>query len=187
MIGLIPSILAGIVTLLIIASCIIWAPFAAFICARIARMRGLNVKRHAVHGAIYSVLLFVPWRHLIRQMRGEPISPENIKEAYIIAYVLAALVLASQIAFILAYPYPRYSIYAINTIIEFIVTSTISIPMLTIGLISMTHANKFFNQQREQQKTCNTTALPNKPYIVPFAWAWASMLICSAPWLFIFI
>ena len=58
--------------------CVAWTPFAALICARIAQRRGLNVKRPAVHGAIYSALLFLPWRHLTRQMRGEPINRGNI-------------------------------------------------------------------------------------------------------------
>lgn len=102
MIGLLPTILAAFVTFVITTLCIAWAPFAALICARIARRQGLSAKRPAIHAAIYSVLLFLPWRHLIRQMRGEPITRANITDTYTIADVLAALVLAPHIFLILA-------------------------------------------------------------------------------------
>ena len=63
---LFPTLLAFCATFAITTLCLAWTPFAALICARIARRRCLNINRPAVHGALYSALLFLPWRHLTR-------------------------------------------------------------------------------------------------------------------------
>ena len=97
---LFPTLLAFCATFAITTLCLAWSPFAALICARIARRRCLTIKRPALHGAIYSALLFFPWQHLTRQMRGEPITLANTKDAHRVAYVIAALVLASHFIFI---------------------------------------------------------------------------------------
>ena len=60
-----------------------WAPFAAWICARSARKKGLNVRRHAVAGALYSALLFWPWVYLILRMNGRNVPAILIRLFYI--------------------------------------------------------------------------------------------------------
>lgn len=184
MIGLLPTVLAYVVATL----CIAWAPFAALICARIARRRGLSVKRHAVHGAIYSAMLFLPWRHLTRQMRGEPIKRENITGAYVIAYVIAGLVLASHIAYIFTITYPKYSLNLFADEVDYIVASIVGVIAFSAGLVSLARVYKRLNELEERQEARNAIDLPDRSYIAPFAWAWAAMQISSAPlWLFWFV
>ncbi len=177
--GFLPTLAAFLTTLVIATLCIAWAPFAALICARIARHRGLSAKRHAIHGAIYATLLFLPWRHLTRQMRGDPITRANIADAYTVAFIVAALALAAHISFILMWWYSESSI--LDTL-DFIITSTISALTLLAGLLNISLTNKRLNQLEDQQEPRNAITLPNISYIAPFAWAWASMLISSAPW-----
>ena len=184
MIGLLPTILAAFVTFVITTLCIAWTPFAALICARIARRKGLSATRPAVHAAIYSAILFLPWRHLIRQMRGAPITRASVNGAYTFAYVYAALVLASHIAFIFTITYPSYSLNEFVEIVDFIATSIAGALAFIAGLISLSHANKRLNEIQEPQESSNAIGLPDTSYIAPFAWAYASMLISSASWLY---
>lgn len=178
---LIPTLLAFCVAFVITTLCVAWMPFAAIKCAHIARRKGLNINRPAVHGAIYSAILFLPWRHLTRQMRGEPITRANINSAYFFAYLLAALVLASHIFFIFAEPYPSYSRNLIEDLVEFIIAAIIGALAFIVGLVSLSRANKRLNQLQERRESPNAIDLPNISYIAPFACAWASMLISSAP------
>ena len=63
-----------------------WAPFAAWICARSARKKGLDVRRHAVAGALYSALLFWPWVYFILRMNGRNVPVVLIRLFYISVY-----------------------------------------------------------------------------------------------------
>ena len=188
MIGLAPTVLAYLVTSVIATLCIAWAPFAALICARIARRKGLNPNRYAIHGAIYSALLFLPWRHLTRQMRGEPITRANINSAYFFAYLLAGLVVASNIAFVFTITYPSYSLNEFADIVEFIFAAIAGALAFAVGLTSLSIAKNRFNEIQERRESPNVIDLPDRSYIAPFAWAWAAMLICSVPlWKFWFV
>ena len=70
-----------------------WAPFAAWICARSARKKGLDVRRHAVAGALYSALMFWPWVYFILRMNGRDVPAVLIRLFYI--YVFAAWILGA--------------------------------------------------------------------------------------------
>ena len=179
---LLASSLAFIVGFVIATLCIAWSPFAALACARLARQRELSIQRPALHGAIYSALLFLPWRHLIRQMRGEPITRANINSAYFFAYLLAALALAAHIAFIFTYPYPSYSLAIFAEIADFIVTTIIGALAFIAGLLSLSRAKNRLNELQERRESPNAIDLLDKSYITPFAWAYASMLISVSPY-----
>ena len=184
---LLASLLAFFITFTITTLCLAWTPFAALLCARIARRRCLNINRPALHGALYAALLFLPWRHLTRQMRGEPITRAKINSAYFFAYLLAALVLASHIAVVLAYPYPSYSLNIFAEILDFIITTTIGALAFIAGLLSLSRAKNRLNHLQDHRDSPNAIDLPNKSYIAPFAWAWATMLISVAPYYYRFI
>ena len=184
---LLAALLAFIVGFVIATLCIAWSPFAALACARLARQRELSIQRPALHGAIYSALLFLPWRHLLRQMRGEPITRANINSAYFFAYLLAALALAAHIAFIFTYPYPSYSLTIFAEIADFIVTTIIGALAFIAGLLSLSRAKNRLNDIQERRESPNAIDLPDKSYIAPFAWAYASMLISVSPYYYRFI
>ena len=176
------SLLAYSVTLLIAILCIAWTPFAALICARIARQRGLSPKCPAVHGAIYSVILFVPWLHLTRQMRGDPITRENIDLAHTLTYVLAALALASHAFLIIAELIQPWAFSSLGDMAEYLAATIAGALAFAAGLISLWRVSKRLNELQERRESPNALDLPNISYIAPFAWAWAAMLISAAPW-----
>ena len=54
------SVSVIMVTVMVIGAGLLWAPFAAFICGRLGRKRGLDVRLYATTGALYSVLCLFP-------------------------------------------------------------------------------------------------------------------------------
>ena len=182
-----PSIfeaLAFIVTYLVAALCIAWAPFAALICARIARRNGLSARRYAIYGAMYSALLFLPWRHLLRQMRGEPVFLNSIKNAYFVVYALAALVLACYIYFAITeigiFGYSDAQILSLFESLILTVLTAAGTLVLVAGMASILRANRRFAERDGRQEPHGHIDLLDRTYIAPFAWAWASMLIGSS-------
>ena len=115
-------------------------------------------------------------------MRGDPITRANINSAYFFAYLLAALVVASHIAVVFAYPYPSYSLTIFAEIADFIVTTIIGALAFIAGLLSLSRAKNRLNELEEQRESPNAIDLPDKSYIAPFAWAYASMLISVSPY-----
>ena len=65
-----------------------WAPFAALICGLSARRKGLDVRRHALAGALYSALLFWPWVYFILRMNGRNAPSALVRLFYISVFGL---------------------------------------------------------------------------------------------------
>ena len=65
-----------------------WAPFAAWICGRSARKKGLDIRRHALAGALYSALLFWPWVYFILRMNGRNAPSALVRLFYISVFGL---------------------------------------------------------------------------------------------------
>ena len=61
---------------------IVWAPFGALICARIADTNTMNWRTRAVVAALYSASGFVPWLLLFTRMQGKDIYPPVIILGY---------------------------------------------------------------------------------------------------------
>ena len=66
----------------------LWAPFAALLCAKEARRRGLDPRRYAKAGALYSVLFFFPWVYLMARMRGRTVPVAAVSAVYVLLYVV---------------------------------------------------------------------------------------------------
>ena len=66
---------------------LVWMPCAALICALTARSRGLSVTRYAIAGAVYSILLSLPWIYLWFRMRNRPLPFFIIVAGYVFLYV----------------------------------------------------------------------------------------------------
>ena len=65
---------------------LVWAPFGALICRRIARSRGFDPRRYTIAGAVYPVLFFLPWVYLVVRMRGRSVSIVVVRIIYILLY-----------------------------------------------------------------------------------------------------
>ena len=71
---------------LVAGMCVLWAPFASLICAKSARKNGLEVRRYAVVGGLYSLMLVLPWLYLIIRMSGDRPSRTLVKWGYALLY-----------------------------------------------------------------------------------------------------
>ena len=71
--------------------CLAFAPFAALICAYIARRENLPAARYAFWGAISAACFLMPWIHLTRRMIGKPISLGTADAGYTILYICWSL------------------------------------------------------------------------------------------------
>lgn len=80
---IVSTILAAYLPVALQALGLPWAPFAAWICARSARRKGLDVRRHAVAGALYSALMFCPWIYFILRMNGGNVPTILVRLFYI--------------------------------------------------------------------------------------------------------
>lgn len=65
---------------------LLFAPIAAICCRRLARQNGLNPRRYALMGVVYSCLFFVPAVFLLKEIRGREVSRNAIKRTYIVLY-----------------------------------------------------------------------------------------------------
>ena len=65
---------------------LLFAPIAAICCRRSARQNGLNPRRYALMGGVYSCLFFVPAVLLLKEIRGREVSRNAIKRTYIVLY-----------------------------------------------------------------------------------------------------
>ena len=66
---------------------LMWSPFAALISWRMAGNRGLSGSRYAITGAVYSILLLLPWIYMVMALRGKRISAGLIDLAYFFLYM----------------------------------------------------------------------------------------------------
>ncbi len=75
-----------VVLVLLIGISVIWIPLASGICALIAWRKGLDTKRYALIGGIYSALLFFPWLYLVLRMLNIAVPRFLIVTVYVALY-----------------------------------------------------------------------------------------------------
>ena len=120
-------------------------------------------------------------------MRGEPITRANVNAAYFFAYLLAALVAASHVFLIVTEIIQPRAFYSLEDMIEHVVATIAGALAFAAGLASLSRVKNRLNELQESHESPNAIDLPDTSYIAPFAWAWAAMLITSAPYYYRFI
>ena len=80
------ALLAAISAIQMVGACLLWAPVAAAICWAVARYKGLDAKRCAVIGGVFSVLLFFPWLYFLLQMLNVRVPRVFIGMTYVVLY-----------------------------------------------------------------------------------------------------
>ena len=66
----------------------LWSPFAALICWLRARSLGLDARRYAAAGALYSALFFLPWLYLTLRMFGKTVADSMVSGGYFVLYLI---------------------------------------------------------------------------------------------------
>ncbi len=80
--------IATITVSILLIGGVLWSPFAAFICNRIAKRRGLDADAFTGAGCGYSILFFLPWVYLVGRMNGGHFSRGAIVLVYVIVFAL---------------------------------------------------------------------------------------------------
>ena len=81
-----PFVFVGLGAAIVLVGAL-WSPAAAALCARAARRRGLAPGRYAIWGALYSILMIVPWVLLLQRLHGSLIPRRLLELSYWILYV----------------------------------------------------------------------------------------------------
>ena len=79
-------VFAVLIVLIVPLLGLVWAPFAAWLCARSARARGLDSRKFAVAGVVYSALLFWPSIYPLLRTRGKRVSGRAVHTVYVVLY-----------------------------------------------------------------------------------------------------
>ncbi len=163
---------------LLMAFSLPWAPFAALICALIARARGLPVGYYAKIGALYSALLFLPWVYLVARMLDKTIPNILIRIGYVLLYVvwLFASIFITIMFAVLAHPgldhigdMTNVDLW-LSTLLYITVLFNAGAWFASIRALRRAHAH------RQDDRG----VLPAREYIMPFAYALAWLIV---PWL----
>ena len=143
----------------------LWAPFAALICGRVARAKGLERRRYARAGALYSVLFFWPWVYLILQMRGKAVPSFLVRGMYILLYaVIWPLV---SLAFLIVAVYPDFRIVALLSVLGSVVTWIVTLILFT----------RWLDEDAPAMVDASADVLPHRNYIMPFALTFAWLMV----------
>ena len=151
---------------------LLWSPIAAYSCGRAAQARGLNTRRYAVAGAIYSILLFLPWLYLWSNLRNKPLGGNTIALGYILTYGLWLLgpigVVCTTIT--VAFDHDRDPVWTIILLV-----------MLTMVVISVLHqivAKSTVKSTHSHSSGQHATdLLPALANIMPFVYAYIGIIL----------
>ena len=149
---------------------VLWAPFAALTCARVARSRGLDRRKYALAGAVYSILFFWPWVYLVTRLYGRKIPGPVIRGAYVLLY--GVIWPSSALSFIpLAFSPQPFGVVSVFLL------------MLSIGtwLISFRGFNwSGINGKGHVRTDPSDEVMPDSSYVMPFAYVfgWITLIVC---------
>ena len=164
---------------------LLWAPFAAFICNRIARTRGMDIGRYTGAGAGYSALFFLPWIYLVLRMYGRIIPVTVIGAGYVFLYILWFSWIGGYIIFMVAENAPRflmrYSLEAaisVTIILSVVIAINISTWLYSILTLYRTRARRCLDRD-----AFSRNILPDNVYVYPFKLLLLWMVVFPFVWL----
>lgn len=151
---------------------LLWAPFAALICGRVARSRGYDGRKYAVAGAVYSTLFFWPWVYLVARLYNRTIPASIVRGTY---YMLLGVIWPTislgfiPLAFALPHPF-------------WIVCILLLTASGVMWIISMRKLAGWREQCEDQQNSYVGEVLPHRAYMMPFAYTFGWLLVVVILW-----
>lgn len=142
---------------------LLWSPFAALICALIAHIRGLSVRRYARAGAVYSALFFLPWVYLVARMFGKSVPKQVVAAVYIILYGgvwLCGTAGLAVLGFLISST--AQGISGISAVVAFVVS-------IALCIASVRQFSRRRACLRDNPAVSQDDILPDRAYIMPFA------------------
>jgi len=153
------------------AVCLIWAPVAGAICFRIARDKGLPTADYAVFGAVYALLLLVPWLHLIRRMNNRGFSKGEYDTAYFCVYAFWLSIIICHCLYIVLFVAGDSSVLLLAYLFA----------PVPVGAFALTKSVKSLLRRHSNGE------LYGRLYISPFAGASATFAVAICTWLFLYV
>ena len=152
--------------------CLLWSPVAAYACARAARAKGLDARRYAIAGAIYSILLFLPWIYLWSKLRDKPLRSMTVTAGYVLLYLAWLAGPISSMA-IVSFDdrFNRTLLFVMLAILGFSLL-LVKYPKLFIARIDVIDVPDY--ALRKQLLS---------PYLAPFVFAYVSLGLFASLWL----
>ena len=159
---------------------ILFSPFAALKCARVAEDKGLSMWRYALVGGLFSIALLLPWMYLIRRMQGTQVSYKSIRWSYLALYIFWLLLLIThpigtpdwhvetRIEFTWTYFSSNWADFpdaVKNTLLAWVAILLFSAITFAISLIVLWRRSSVKNYDPENQRH---DELPRFVYIMPF-------------------
>ena len=149
---------------------LLWAPFGALICARMARSRGLNRRRYAAAGAVYSVLFFWPWVYLVARMANRAVPAYLVRGAYATVYFLIWPLAALSLCF------PAMGASVLRPLLLLLLPCAVT---WFISLKNLLGLNKYEWRTDDDD---SEGIIPERVYIMPLAYAFVWTLFAGAAW-----
>ena len=185
---------------LVVAS-LLWSPFAAAICGRIARKNGLDPEpnEYGRAGFVCSCYLFVPWVYLISRMRGKPLDAALVIVAYFMLFPLWmfgtffpaiglswALFWAENGAF-----GPFGSLKGLydpsDTILSLVFSIAPALIALALWAISLWKICRAYRRYRRGTLPTSQSALIDRTYLRPFQYTLLSFALVWIPYIYILV
>ena len=155
-----------------------WAPFAAWICARSARKKGLDVRRHAVAGALYSALMFWPWVYFILRMNGRDVPAVLIRLFYIAVFAAWMLGAVFWMLILAIANHPGTdSLYEFSN--PWVILSYMEYALVLASAIAWFVSLRMLRKRRRRASGSEnrSDAMIGREYLTPLAFAAVSMAI----------
>ena len=173
--------LSLVIAVLAVLLGLMWAPFGALICRRIARSRGLSPRRYAIAGAVYPVLFFLPWVYLVMRMRGRSVSVVLVRTIYILLYG-AWLVLPIWSLSTFRSVTLRVEDFGEARTIGLVLISSILMfvgSLVMIAVVRIKAKYKTVDRSGRSDESVRDDVLPHIAYILPFAYLlfWLAVLL----------
>lgn len=194
-------VLAFVALFLLVVGSLLWSPFAAAICGRIARKNGLDHEpnEYSRAGFVCSCYLFWPWVYLVSRMRGKPLDDGLVIVAYFVLFPLWMFgtffpALELSWAFFWAEnatfgPFgslkERYALA--DAIWSLIFSMAPALIALVIWAISLWKICRIYRKYRRGTLPMSQSALIDRAYLRPFQYTLLSFALVWIPYLFIFI
>lgn len=186
----IPATIAGFAIgwfVLLLTVGLLWSPFAAFICNRIAKRRGLDADAFIGAGCGYSILFFLPWVYLVGRMNGGHFSRGAIVLVYVIVFALWLGLIIGYIDYWWTYGY----IFDSHELERHGLGKAIALTVIWIGAVVGNFAAWFFTlralirtDRADSRRTISNPRdiLPGGIYIYPFGFLLTWLIVFGILW-----
>lgn len=194
-------ILAFVALFFLVVASLLWAPFAAAICGRIARKNFLDPEPHKYTkaGLICSCCLFGPWVYLVSRMRGKPLADGLVIVAYFMLFPLwmfGTFFPALELSWALFWsenakfgPFGRLKeLYHPNDAILTLIFSTApALIVLALWAISLWRMGRIYRNYRRGSLRRSQSALIDRTYLRPFQYTLLSFALVWIPYIYILV